>query len=131
MWAINRVQFLESDTVQNLCKCYVTKPCKTYVNKSIIALTRSYVDSMPGPPPQADAWALAFFLPWMSNSQGWGLLSCQILRDKDGKKRQMPRPPSSLQHFSLIAQSNSAILSILMCDFLFQLMSSFEIALGF
>ena len=29
----------------------------------------------------------------------------------------MPRPPSTLQHFSLIAQSNSAVLSILMCIF--------------
>ena len=29
----------------------------------------------------------------------------------------MPCPPSTLQHFSLIAQSNSAVLSILMCDF--------------
>ena len=36
----------------------------------------------------------------------------------------MPRPPSTLQHFSLIAQSNSAILNILMCDFLFQLTSN-------
>ena len=41
----------------------------------------------------------------------------------------MLRPPSTLQHFSLIAQSNSAILSILMCDFLSQLTSSFVIAL--
>ena len=32
----------------------------------------------------------------------------------------MPRPPSILQHFSLIAQSSSAVLSILMSDFLFQ-----------
>ena len=37
----------------------------------------------------------------------------------------MSRPPSTLQHFSLIAQSNSAVLSILMSDFLFQLTSSF------
>ena len=31
--------------------------------------------------------------------------------------------PSTLQHFSLIAQSNSAVLNILMCDFLFQITS--------
>ena len=67
------------------------------------------------PPPQADPRALPFFfLPWMANSRRWGLFSCQ-----------MPRPLSTLQHFSLIAQSSSAILSILMCDFLFQLTSSF------
>ena len=62
---------------------------------------------------------LAFFLPQMANSQGWGLLSCQIPRGGDEKRGQMPRPPSTLQHFSLIAQSNKAILSILMCAFCF------------
>ena len=41
----------------------------------------------------------------------------------------MSRPPSNLQHFSLIAQSSSAILSILMCDFLFSLKSTCVIAL--
>ena len=41
----------------------------------------------------------------------------------------MPRPPSTLQHFSLIAESNSAVLNILKCDFLFQLTSSFVIVL--
>ena len=39
---------------------------------------------------------------------GLGLLSCQIPQGGDEKKGQMPRPPSTLQHFSLIAQSNSA-----------------------
>ena len=75
----------------------------------------------PPPPPRiwADPRALAFFLPWMVNSRGWGILSCQIPRGGDGKRRQMPRPPSTLQHFSFIAQSNSAILSILRFDFLF------------
>ena len=67
----------------------------------------------PSPPPRADPRALAFFLPWMANSRGWVLLSCQIPRGGDEKRGQMPRPPSTLQHFSLIAQSNSAILSIL------------------
>ena len=44
-------------------------------------------------------------------SRGWGLLSCK-------KRGQMPPPPSKLQHFSLIAQSNNAVLSIfLMCEF--------------
>ena len=76
--------------------------------------------------------ALAFFfLPWMANSWRWGLLSCQIPRGGDKKRGRMPRPSSTLQHLSLIAQSNSAVLSISMCDFLFQLTSSFVIALGF
>ena len=72
-----------------------------------------------------------FFLPWMANSWRWGLLSCQIPRGGDKKRGRMPRPSSTLQHLSLIAQSNSAVLSISMCDFLFQLTSSFVIALGF
>ena len=81
-------------------------------------------------PPRTDPRALAIFLPWMANSRGWGLLSCQIPRGGDEKRGQMLRSPSTLQHFSLIAQSNSAILSILMCDFLLQLTSSVVIALG-
>ena len=76
--------------------------------------------SPPKPPtPRADPRAVAFFLPWMENSWGWGLLSCQIPRGGDEKRGQMPRPPSTLQYFSLIAQSNNAVLSILMCDFRF------------
>ena len=48
----------------------------------------------PSPPaPRADPRALAFFLPWMANSWGWGLLSCQIPRSGDEKRGQMPRPP--------------------------------------
>ena len=85
----------------------------------------------PSPPPLDDPRALAFFLPWMTNFRGWGLLRCQIPWGGDEKRGQIPRPPSTRQHFSLIAQSNSAILSILMCDVLFQLPSSFVIARGF
>ena len=50
-------------------------------------------------PPRADPRALAFFLPWMAKSQGWGLLSYQILRGGDEKRWQIPHPPSTLQHF--------------------------------
>ena len=52
----------------------------------------------------------------MANSRGWGLLSWQIPRGGEEKRGQMPRPPSTVQHFLLIAQSNSAIL---MCEFFF------------
>ena len=83
------------------------------------------------PTPEADPRALAFILPWMANSRGWELLSCQIPRGGDEKRGQIPRPPSTLQHFSLIAKSNNAVLSILIGDFLFQLTSSSIIALGF
>ena len=71
----------------------------------------------PPPPSQAD--------PGHSNSQGgdsWAVKSLGV-----GKKRgQMPCPPSTLQHFSLIAQSSSSILSILMWDFFFQSSSVFS-----
>ena len=75
----------------------------------------------PPPPLRADSRALPFFWPWVANSRGWGLFNCQILRGGDEKRG----PPSAMQHFSLIAQSSSAVLSILMCDFLFQLTFSF------
>ena len=86
--------------------------------EATLSLCISQFHLHPGPPPPpGDPRAVAFFLPWMANSRGWGLLSCQIPRGGDEKRGQMPRPPSTLQHFSLIAQSNSAVLSILMCDF--------------
>ena len=51
----------------------------------------------PPPPAPADPRALVFFfLPWMANSRGWGLLSFQIPRGGDEKRWQMPRPPSTL-----------------------------------
>ena len=81
------------------------------------------------PPPPGLPPGIRVFLPWMANSRGWGLLSCQIPRDGDEKRGQMPRPQSTLQHFSLIAESNSAVFNILKCDFLFQLTSSFVIVL--
>ena len=81
------------------------------------------------PPLRAHARVLAFFLPWMANSRGWGLLICQIPRGGDEKREQMFRLPSTLQHFPLIAQSSSAIQSIIMRDFLFQFTSSFVIVL--
>ena len=40
-----------------------------------------------------------------------------ICRGGEEKRGQTPRPPATLQHFSLIAQSNSAIFSTLMCNF--------------
>ena len=85
----------------------------------------------PPPASRADPKALVRYLPWMVTFRVWGLLSCQFPRGGDEKRGQIPRPPSTLQHFLLITQSNSAILSILMCDFLFELTSSFVIAVGF
>ena len=85
----------------------------------------------PPPASRADPKALVLSLPWMVTFRVWGLLSCQFPRGGDEKRGQIPRPPSTLQHFLLITQSNSAILSILMCDFLFELTSSFVIAVGF
>ena len=72
------------------------------------------------PPLRAEPRALAFFLPWIANSRGWGHLSCQIPPGWGRKKKGMPRPPSTLQYFSLVAQSNSAVWNILICDFCFK-----------
>ena len=85
----------------------------------------------PHPSPQADPPGISIFFALEGKFQGWGLLSCQIPWGGDEQTGQMPCPPTALQHFSLTALSNSVILSILMCDFLFQLTSSFVIALGF
>ena len=43
---------------------------------------------------RADPWALAFFWPWMANSWRWGLLTCQVPRSRDEKKR--TNAPSSV-----------------------------------
>ena len=59
-------------------------------------------------PHQADPWELAFFA-LDGKFSGVGTLSCQIPRGEDKKRGQMRRPPSTLQHFSLIAQSSSAL----------------------
>ena len=64
----------------------------------IYASVNSSCAQPPPPPPQpprADPRALAFFLPWMANSRGWGLVSCQFPRGGDEKKAQMPRPLSA------------------------------------
>ena len=87
--------------------------------------------SPPSPPPHRDdPRALLFFcLGWqisgmgtleLSNPPGWG-------------QKKGANAPSSVNAatFLMVAQSNSAVLNILMCDFLFQVTSSFVIALGF
>ena len=56
------------------------------------------IPAAPSPPPARAARALAFFLRWMADSHG---------REKRG---QIPCPQSTLQHFSLIAQLNTAVL---------------------
>ena len=88
-----------SDASRENSLCLLLKPKLFLVHQSIPPALS---------PPRVDPRALAFFLPWMAK------LSYQIPRGGDEKRGQMPRPPSTLQHFPLIAQSNSAILSILM-----------------
>ena len=97
-----------------------------------LCISQLQLHPTPHPPPSHSGLIPGhkhFFLPWMANSRGWGLLSCQIPRGGDEKRGQMPCPQSTPQHFSLIAQSSTAILSILMCDYLFQSTSSFVIVL--
>ena len=116
MYLLN-LEFKTQIHVNFLAKIYATNLAELTFFNLICRLCISQFHLRPAPPPRADPRALAFFLPWMANSRGWGLLSCQIPRGGEEKRGQMPRPPSTLQQFSLIAQSNSAVLSILMCDF--------------
>ena len=101
---------------ETLClPCFIQRNNQRQIETSN-ASVNSGCAQRPPPPPRADPRALAFFFftPWMGNSREWGLLSCQIPRGRDEKRGQIPRPPSTLQHFSLIIQSRS---TILMCDF--------------
>ena len=62
---------------------------------SLHLMHQSILPALSLPPPRADPRVLAFFGPWMENSRGWGLLSCQISRGGDEKREQMPRSPST------------------------------------
>ena len=85
----------------------------------------------PPPPPRTDPRALTFFCLKWQIPRGRRLLSYPIPRGGDERRGQMPRPPSTLQHFPLIVQSStcSALFSTLMCDFLFHFKSAFVIEL--
>ena len=101
------------------------------MHQSIPAASIPTSRSSPHPPP-ATVWPTCisiFFLPWMAKFPGAAgtLLSCQMPRSGKEKRRQIPRPQSTLQQFLLLAQSGNAALSILTCDFSFQLMSAFVI----
>ena len=58
------------------------------------------------PPPPGRPPGISFFF---ALDDCWGPLSCQISWGGDEKRGQIPRPPSTLQRFSLIAQSSSAM----------------------
>ena len=85
------------DNVWSVTFC-TQNPCWTTFSFTIFITFNASVNSacaQPPPPPRADPRALAFFGPWMENSRGWGLLSCQISRGGDEKREQMPRSPST------------------------------------
>ena len=85
----------------------------------------------PPPPPLVLIPGISIFFALDGKFPGLGTLELSNPSVWDEKRERMPRPPSTLQHFSLIALSNSAVLSILMGDFLCQLTSFLVIALGF
>ena len=111
-----------------MVKLIVHSLCFTLTDKG-----RDQLHLGPAPPPHPPGWPLgiSIFFALDGRFLGVGTIELWNPRGGDEKRRQMPRPLSALQHFSLIAKSNSAILSILMCYFLFQLMPSFVIVLGF
>ena len=90
--------------------------CKYCGNASVNSTCAQLPPPPPGLPP-----GISIFLALDGKFPGVGILdlSCQIPRGGDEKRGQMPRPSSKVQHFSLISQSNSAILSTLMCGFFF------------
>ena len=58
----------------------------------------------PLPPPTPYPPGALFFFALDGKFPGVGLLTCQIPRGGDEKRGQVPRSPSTLQHFSLITQ---------------------------
>ena len=84
----------------------------------IYASVNSTCSQPPPPPPGLTPWHCIFFA-LDGKFPEVGTLELSNLPGGDEKRGQMPRPPSTIQHFSLIAQSKSAILSILMCFFVF------------
>ena len=96
------------------------------MHQSILAAPRP----TPPPPPPGLPPGISVFLALDGKFPGVGTLE-QSNPPGWGRKKRANAPSSSsgLQHFSLIAQSSSTILSTLMCDVLFQLTSSFVIVL--
>ena len=73
------------------------------------------------PPPLGWSPGINIFFPL--DGKFWGLGTLELSNTLGWGRKKRANAPALLQHcnlFSLIAQSNTAILSILMCDFLFQ-----------
>ena len=70
-------------------------------------------------------------LHWMANSWGGENLTCQMPRDRDDKRGQIPGPNQHCISFSLVTQLSSATptVSIVMCELLFELASALVIEL--
>ena len=75
-----------------------------------------YQSIPPALPPPPGTGIFGIFLALDGKFLGVGTLELSNPPGGDEKRRQMPRPPSTLQHFLLIAQSNNAILSIFIFD---------------
>ena len=116
---------LEGQGAQSTTVKWTTDPGTVQNYASVNSSCAQSPPSLAGPP------GIRIFLALDGKFPGVGILELAKSPGVGTKKRELPHPPSTLQHFSLIAQSNSAILSILMCDFLLQLTSSFVISLGF
>ena len=85
-WGFEIIDIFCNNAVLNICR--YLKRFYTYKKINSIFVCISQLQLRPAPPPRADPRALAFFfLPWMANSRGWGLLSCQIRRGGDEIKK--------------------------------------------
>ena len=87
----------------------------------------------PPPPKQSPHPRAQFFSPLYGKFAGLGTLELSNSpgRGGDEKRGQIDSSLSAVQHFSLFAQLNSAILSILMCNVFVSINVFFVIALGF
>ena len=103
--------------------------CENYAS-----LNSSCAQAPPPPPQQADPRALVFFLPWMANSWGWGLSSWAVKFPGWGRKKRT-NALSSINTATFfidctVEKCHFNVLKISMCEFLFQVTSSFVIMPG-
>ena len=97
-----------------------------------IMLMHESIPAASSPPPSGWPPGISIFFALDGKFPGVGILELSNPPGWGRKKRaNAPSSVNTATFFIVIMQSSSAILSILMCDFLFQLTSSFVIALGF
>ena len=98
IWQLKSPQPLEFAIQGKKTLMPLLKPCymRTLINLSNAIHFHMHQSIPAAPSPPTRGWPpKSMFLPWMANSRGRGLLSCcQIPRDGNEKRGQLPCPPS-------------------------------------